>query len=222
MTDSPSINYSANSNKSKKAETEEIKAERPKLEPIVTEGTAREKKKSLGKRFADVFTGDDAKSVVRVVTMDVIVPAVKNMVADTATSFVERMLFGDVKGRTRMPGRGGPGIVNYSAMSKPTTSTVPREGNRRPSLSPQARATHNFDDIIIADRVEAESVIDSLTAYLAEYGVVSVGEMYDLVGISPSHVDLKFGWFDLAGSRTIPVRGGGYLLDLPKPIFLDQ
>jgi hypothetical protein len=217
MTDAP-INYSANSNKSKKpAETPEEKVEeRPKLTPVVPEGSAKFKKKGLGKKFAETFTGEDAKNVVQFVAVDVIVPALKNLAADTATSFVERLLFGNVQGRTRLPNRGGPTLINYSAMSK-QNSTIPREGNRRPELSRQARASHNFDDIIMDDRGQAEEVLSQLRNYLLQYDVVSVNELYDLVGITGSHTDLKYGWYDLSESRAIPIRGGGYLLDLPRP-----
>ena len=207
-------NYSTPSNSRKaKAEAEEEKPERPKLESVVEKGGAVAKKRGLGKKLADVFTGDDAKSVGHYVVIDVIVPAVKNLVADSATAFIERTLFGNVSGRPRLQQRGA-NVINYSNLSK-QNSTVPREGNRRPQLSNIARATHNFDDIIISDRGQAEMVLDQLRRTIEDYDWVSVSDLYDLVDITGSHVDIKYGWADLSEAKVIPVRGGGYLIDLP-------
>lgn len=187
----------------------------------ITEGTVVRRKKSLGKRFKEVFVSGDSKSVGHYVLLEVLLPAVKDMIADVASTYVDRTLFGEGRSGHRRPGMsharptGTPGYVSYNRFG-PAGS---RE-DARPSLSRQARATHSFDELVIATRVEAEAVISSLYDLLEKYQQATVEDLYDLVGETPQYTDSKWGWTDL---RTAGVTrsGGGYLLALPKPIPLD-
>lgn len=203
----PNINYPSNSNKSREKKAEPERAERPKQERV-TDAPAIQRKKPLGRRIADTFTGEDAKSVGIFVLFDVVMPAVKSLILDATSQGMERMLMGDVKGRVR------PGVnrmvTNYNSVSRGAPN-----GPSRRELSGRARAIHDFDEIIVPTRVEAEKVLDRLGDLVDNYGVAKVSDLYDLVEITGSYVDDKWGWYDLRGSKVIPVRGG-YLLDLPK------
>jgi biotin operon repressor len=55
---------------------------------------------------------------------------------------------------------------------------------------------------------------------LKEYEMVSVQDLYTLLGKSSSYVDQKWGWMDLQGSQIRRVRDG-YILELPKVTSLD-
>jgi hypothetical protein len=83
-------------------------------------------------------------------------------------------------------------------------------------VSRRARANHEFDEIILESRAEAELVLEKLTDLIEQYDVATVADLYELVGISSSHVDQKWGWDDIRDSGAERVRGGGYLLSLPK------
>ena len=48
------------------------------------------------------------------------------------------------------------------------------------------------------------------------YGIVSVPDIYDLVGISGNYTDNKYGWTNLRNAEPVRV-GDGYMLKLPKP-----
>jgi hypothetical protein len=87
-------------------------------------------------------------------------------------------------------------------------------------MSRQARARHNFDEIVLDDRAEAEEVIDRLFDLVSRYESASVADLYELVGLASSHTDHKWGWSDLHGAGVSRIRGG-YLLDLPEPEPLD-
>ena len=50
---------------------------------------------------------------------------------------------------------------------------------------------------------------------LETYGVVSVADMYDLVGITCNYTDNKYGWTNLRNAEPVRVRDG-YMLKLPK------
>jgi len=82
-------------------------------------------------------------------------------------------------------------------------------------------ASHNFDEIIIESRPEAEMVLETLLDAAETYETATVADLYSLVGMTPSFVDNQWGW-ERADISTNAIRRvpQGYLLDLPKPIHL--
>ena len=53
------------------------------------------------------------------------------------------------------------------------------------------------------------------------YGFVSVADLYDMVGITQPYTYNKYGWTNLNSASATKLRGGGYLLNLPKALPLD-
>jgi hypothetical protein len=195
------------------APSREVKPE--KVEQITT-GEVLRSKRSLRKRFTENFVGGDASSVGSYVFFDVLLPAAKDMVADAMSMGVEKMLFGEARSSSRRGNRmGSSHHVNYSRMgSAPGIRVDPRVPSRR------ARANHEFDEIILQGRAEAEEVINKLFDMLEQYEAATVKDLYEMVGIKPEFTDEKYGWVDLRGASVSRVRNG-YLLDLPKPEYLD-
>lgn len=81
--------------------------------------------------------------------------------------------------------------------------------------------THDFDEIILESRQEAENVLSRLDDILAEFKVVSVSNLYELVGETFHSVDEKWGWVDLSGASVSRVNSGAYLLNMPKTEPID-
>ena len=79
---------------------------------------------------------------------------------------------------------------------------------------------YNYDDIILDTRREAEEVLDRMQDLIDSYGMVSVADLYDLVGINGSYTDNKYGWTHLRSTDVQRVRDG-YLLKLPKALPFD-
>lgn len=176
----------------------------------VTVNQVSKRKKPLGKRFVESFAGgDDARTVFGYVVLEVIVPATKDAIADAVSQGIERMLFGEARSTSRRTGT-RPGYTNYSRYSQTTRPAEPRE------ISRVARARHDFEEVVISTRAEADQVLSSMLEVLEKYNVISVADFYDLVGITGTHTDNKWGWEDLRGVGIVRVRDG-YLLDLPKP-----
>ncbi len=214
--------FPANSRKAKTGEDDAV--EPKKIEKVVAGGVVR-RKKPLGKRFAETFVGGDAKGVWNYVLFDVLIPAAKDMASDAVTQAVERMLFGENRSSSRRSAsrRGGKpnDYVSYNRYSSP--SNPPWHDRRDESsrnVSRRARASHDFDEIILATRAEAEEVIDRLFDLVSKYESASVADLYELVGVTGSYTDDKWGWTDIRGAGATRVRNG-YLLDLPKPEPLD-
>lgn len=183
----------------------------------VVQGEVIRRKKPLGKKFAETFFGgSSAKTAWSYVFADILVPGAKDVFLDVFNSGMERMVLGETRrSRGRMGGRpGDPSYVSYNRMSGPTH----RESHdtHRQQLSRRARANHDFDEIILPTRVEAEEVINRLYDLVSKYESATVADLYDLLGIDQKFVDDKWGWYELPGARVQRVRNG-YLLDLPRP-----
>lgn len=199
--------FPPNSDKSKLGETEEKKVEQ------VTSAPAIRRKKGLGKQFKSIFFGGDAKSAFSYMIYNVLIPAAKEALADAGEQGLRQLIFGESRRQRSAPTSGPGGYVSYNryAMGQ---QQKPR------ALSHRSRARHEFDEIVLETRQEAEDVIDRLFAILDKYGSVTVSDLYDLVGIQATHTDQKWGWEELRGAGVGRTRGG-YLLDLPDPEILN-
>lgn len=175
------------------------------------------RKKSLGKQFKETFVGGDAKSAIRYVIFDVLIPAARDTIVEAGTQGIEKLILGDSR-RSRgapPPSAGATGYVSYNRYAMGSRQSGPQR-----AISRRARSQHDFDEIVLADRVEAEEVIDKLFEVVSRYGSATVMDLYELVGLPSSHTDNKWGWSSIRGAGVTRVRGG-YLLDLPEPQPLD-
>lgn len=212
--------YHGNSNKEKvklgSTEKSEPTSDKPEIE-AVTKGIKR--KKSAGRRFIEAFTGEDVQSVGQYVLWDVMIPAAKSMILDAVTTAIERAMYGD--NRPRSSGGVRSGYTSYNRMTKPTSTRYDSGWQKPREISRAARASHNFDEIILESRSAAEDVLSKLTTLIDQYDVASVSSLYSLVDITGSFTDDKWGWTkDEVGQfdyRRIPQ---GYLLTLPQPVEL--
>ncbi len=64
---------------------------------------------------------------------------------------------------------------------------------------------------------DAETVLDGLIFAIQEYDFVYVNDLYQMVGITPTFVDTKWGWNDLREAEIRRVREG-WVLILPRPV----
>lgn len=192
--------------------------EREKVEAVVT-GTVVRRKKPLGRRLLETFFGsEDARGVWQYVTEDVLIPAAKDMVTDAITGGVERAIFGEVRGRGRGP-RGGSG-GNYVSYNRYSSGGAPigggRPDNSRREISRNARASHEFDELVYATKAEAAGVLDKLLFLIDKYGVATVADFYEASDVDARFTDEKYGWSELRDADVVRVRGGGYIITLPR------
>lgn len=200
---------------SQRGKEQRVKPAEKKVERVVQSEVVR-RKTPLSKKIKETFVGGDARNVWGFVAFDVLIPAAKDMFADAVSQGVERMIFGDARSTSRRTGRRpGDSHISYNRYS-----SARRDEPRRPEISRRGRATFDFDEIILATRVEAEEVIDRLFDLVSKYEIATVADLYDMVGIAGNYTDDKWGWQDLRGGGVTRVTNG-YLLDLPKPEPLD-
>jgi hypothetical protein len=192
----------------------------------VVSGEVIQRKPSLGKRFKNLFLSGDSQSVKDYVLGEVLVPALKDTIADAVTSGIERIVFGDnvrPGGRRGSRYSGGPANqFNYAGISM--RNQVPGgafQNDPRQQLSRQARSQHQFDEVIFPSRADAHAVLTQMFALLDDFEVVTVSDFLELAGISGNFTDHKFGWTDLRGTQVHRTRGGGFVLGLPPTEPID-
>lgn len=204
------INIPTNSNASKNSEHKFEKAAAPKVKMV---------KKSGAKKFADIFIQGDVKQVRHTIIYDMIIPAGKNLLMGVAESALRMILFND---QSRPAPYQSPTWYN-----PPQSSSVPRtsyssyyvQNRQNAPVSYQASGYSSDYEQVFPDRGTAESILIDMKNAIAEYGEVSVGDFYDLIGVSSSYVDNAYGWRDLNSAGIRPV-AGGFVIDFPRAVAL--
>lgn len=197
--------YQGNTQKSRQVPPEE-----PKVVEKVVVGEVVIKKKTFGQKFKGVFFGGEFKNALRYVTAEVLLPAIRNLLVDTTTKGVERMVYGDSRELRRRPTVYGSRI-QYNSPVRRDRAYLPDQAPR--PLGRQVRRETN--ELILATREEAELVLERLTDIIDKYSVASMADLYDLTGLPTTHTDNKWGWTYLNNTEIRQVRDG-FLLDLPQ------
>lgn len=193
--------YKPNSHRSKEAPPVKEK----KVEKVV-QGAVKTRKKNGLEKAKSVFISDDAANIKNYVVMDVLIPAMKKAISDIVTNGIEMILYGET-GRTK---RSSPaGSVSYR-------NYYDRRDDDRRTYKTPTRVGYSIDDIVLETRGDAEDVLSRMDELVDMYGIVSVADMYEMVGITGNYTDNKYGWTNIRNARPVRVRDG-YLLDLPKP-----
>lgn len=199
-----------------------IPEDRHQVDKIVS-GKVRRKRKSLRKQWGELFILGDPKSAINYAIFDIFLPAAKDTTLDVIMGGLET-LFNGSGGRRR---RGSaPPYQQYSPLGRVSYQQQPQQvpynrmsGPQR-ALSRESRARHNFDEIVLEERNEAQAVIDQLFDLVSQYEQASVADLYYLVGLPATHTDHKWGWTTMHGAGVSRTRNG-FLLDLPDPEPLD-
>ena len=194
--------------------------ERPKVERVTT-SKPEQRKRGLGRKFRETLIGGTARETAEYMVQDVVVPAVRDMIFDAFESGLHRLIYGESnRTRSNMPSSySNVGHVNYQGMSTSRPTATHQTSERK--LSRRSRSRHDFGEIIIENRREADDVLELMFEYLDRFGEVKVADLYEMTGIASSHVDHKWGWTSLQGAKLVRTRDGRFLLDLPEPSALD-
>lgn len=198
--------YKPNSHKFKEEQRESVPEK--KVEKMIS-GTVKSKKKNEMQKFADVFISEDVSNVKSYILLDVLVPAIKKAISDIVTNGIDMILYG-----------GRSNDKKGSTASKVSYRSYYERGNDRRDYSSSMKTGYNYDDIILDNRGEAEDVLSRMDELISTYGLVSVADLYDLVGITGNYTDNKYGWTDIRSASVIRVRDG-YMLKLPKVLPLN-
>jgi len=179
--------------------------EKKKVEKVVS-GNVNRKKKSEAKKIADIFISDDIHNVKSFILMDVIVPTVKKTIDEIVTNGLRMVLYGGDK-----PGKKSTSKISYRDSYERNSGRSSRSGRNR----------YDLDEIVLDSRSEAEEVLENMYDLLEEYGIVSVSDYFELLGLDTEFTDNKFGWASLRSADVVRVRNG-YVVRLPRPMAIDD
>ena len=202
--------FKSNSHKSR--ETRETRPIPEKRIDKVTTGAVKTRKKSEVKKLADIFLPEDIESVKSYIFMDVLIPSLKKAISDIVTNGIDMILYGESGHRDR------------STSSKISYNSIYNRSNGNSSSSSSARKYtpgYNYDDIVLETRGEAENVLSRMDEIIETYGVLSVADMYDLVGMTCNYTDNKYGWTDIRNASVVRIRDG-YVIKMPKAMPIDR
>ena len=200
--------YESNSHRSKELQREEAQSER-RVQKVVT-GNVKTRKNEV-RKLTDIFISEDAANVKSYVIMDVLVPGIKNAIYDIVTNSFDMILFGGTGGRKKSS--------SGSKVSYRSYYDDRRDDRRESRYSDRNR--FDYDDIEFDHRGDAEAVRNEMIDCIERYGMVSVADMYDMAGQTAPYTGNKFGWTSIRTSEIKRVRGGKYIIELPKAIAFD-
>lgn len=197
--------YASNSHKSKKEESKN--SEKKEIKKVVKKA-AHTKKKSEFKKITESFISEDAGNIKDHVLGDVLIPSIKKALYDIVVDGFSMALWDETGHVKKSKGS----RVSYESMY---------DRDRRDSRGSKRRDAYDYDDIIVDSRQEAEEVLSSMDEIIDRYDMVSVADLYELVGITDtSYTANDYGWFDIRNARAVHVREG-WLLKMPKAVPLN-
>lgn len=183
-------------------------ADKKKIEKVIS-GTAKVKKKSEFRKFADIFIAEDVDSVKSYIFSDVIIPAAKKLVSDIVRDGIDMILYGG-------SGRSG----KSSSSSKISYRNYYDDKNDRFRSNATVKTRFDYDDLLFETRAEAENVLDQMVSVIDKYGFVTVADMYDMADLTAPYTSAKYGWTNIRTADIVRNRDG-YVIKLPKAMPID-
>lgn len=185
------------------------KSREKKVEKVIS-GEVKTRKLPLSKKFINTFLSDDVEDVKGYLFFDVLIPSIKETIWEMASKGLEMILFGGTSKSSSSHGINKK--KNYVSYDKASYINSTRRTTRRDS------GVNDWREIIFDTRGQAEEVLSNMADMVIDYGQVTVADLYDLAGVTKAgdFTAEKYGWVDVSTVKIRMVRGGGYILDLPK------
>lgn len=178
----------------------------------VVRGKVTLKEQNDIQKIANDFLAEDLKTVKDRIIAEYLIPMLKNGLCSIFNSAINIALWGDDRSRSSS--------TNYSSSSRQRNSydRYYQDGqSSRPG--PSGRPARTLQNLDFEVRYDADGILNEMYDALRKYKQVSVGDLWDMMGVSNESTDYNYGWYNLDGAyiKGIP---GGYRLVLPRPIPL--
>lgn len=204
--------YTPNSHKYKEEQKQRQTTPEDKQIQKVTKSPAKIKTNEA-RKLADIFISEDITNVKNYIFMDVIVPAVKKAIYDVVTNGIDMFLYGGT-------GKGKSSGSSSSKVSYRNYYERKDSGGYRGSENNVSRNAFDYDDIVFNNRGEAEAAKQQMMDLIDRYGIVTVGDLYEMANQTAPYTAQKYGWMDVRSAETQRTRDG-YILKLPKAVPID-
>ena len=167
-------------------------------------------------RFKATVLEPKKDSFIKHMFVDVLGGVFGGIVRPAMATFLRDMLFETIEFLFRGPDdrRGSTGRYShrdYSSYSR-------RANAYREPVEPRTfRDADELQTILFGSRGEAEEVLDYLDGTIREFGVATVADLYESVGIRHTYTDRDRGWTDVSKCRIIRSRrGDGFEIEMPR------
>ena len=183
--------------------------EKKKLAPLVSKGSVVKKKRTVADKFKDAFLGE-SENLGDYIMYDVLVPAFRDTVSEMGFGIIERLFGNGRSSRSRgsVVRDRGRSYVSYNSPSR-------RDRDDRRDIDRGSRARHSFDNVVFANKWEAEDVLAHLVDMILEYGEATVRSFYELSNIEADYTDDRYGWTNLRDAYVDRTRNG-YVIVFPQ------
>lgn len=203
------MDYPSNSDKSKEQESNKVSYNKPAL----TGKISVKRKNMTSERLKE-----QAEEIKRYTIQDVILPGLKDVIWDIATTALNTFLFGKTESAQQRRDRPYTSSIQYSAMNNYSRVGRPSYNQKRSRVS---SADNRIEDEIIFERKsDADTVLDLMREAVAEFGVVSVQTLFELCDRTAPFTSNKFGWMNLDDASVERTRDG-YIIRFPRSLPLD-
>ena len=184
------------------------------LKPIATGSV---KKRGTFSTMREIFISEDASTIGKYITMDVLVPTIKQAISTIFKDGIDILLYG--AGGNPNKGKNLAGRVSYSSFYDARNGAQSRQVAEKRAFW--------YDELEYRTRDEAIDVINSMDDLLSTYGKVSVADMYELSDATPEYTYNNYGWkspevSDIRQIAQITRRGNAYLIKLPRAVPLNK
>lgn len=162
------------------------------------------KKESEMSKLLHHFIATDSKTLKNYIVNDVLIPFIKKGIMDTVGMILYNSPNAGKNRGTNVSNITYGGNINAGYQGTKITQITKREPG------------FNYDKIRFETRSDAEAILNALNGTIEQYGIVSVLDLYDAVGISTDNYTAdSYGWNNLIGSDIL--RGSdGFYLKLPN------
>ena len=186
-----------------------------KSKKVITDEVVAVKKSGI-QRFAESLIADGIDNIQDYIVKEVVIPKAKEMVcgiadnvADGFKNCIHKLVYGDDS-----ENHGSNNHVHYGSYYE----------NRSSARTVSYRETSfQFESFIFSSRGDAEATLAELRDNIAQFKMTSVADFYSCVGQDDlaRDIDNNYVWTDLRNAKVQMTRGG-YILKLPKPVYLDD
>lgn len=164
------------------------------------------------------------KEISKNIVHELLIPSMQDMATDAFSNvisiFSTALVNGigtAIQGDNYVPPRKNrsSSYVDYGGFSKKNNRYKTSE-RRSPKIN---RSQSDIENISFDHRSEAVEVLSVMLDAIRDYDLISVADLYILVGIGTNYTDKKYGWYNL-DNASVKHTLDGWELQLPKPVIL--
>lgn len=171
------------------------------------------------------IVGETLKTTGSYLLTDILWPAIKDTIVEMVKSGIEMIAYGESRPARGIRRKGTRSYYDYSASYRyPDRPSYRDRYDDEPPFDRseseyRANSPYRFRNYVIRDRREAEMILEQMGDLMEEYGVVTVNDLYEMMGVDTVYTDVNFGWVSLENFREGCIKQvrGGYILNFPKP-----